>query len=56
MRLSYRLMAGIPVAVDWKQDLMELRSEPERLVRVIAFLEQLIEYLEGLPDEPSVSG
>ena len=55
-QLSYRMMAGVPAAVDWKQDLLELRSEPERLVRVIDFFEQLIEYLESLPDEPSDPG
>ena len=56
MQLSYRMMAGIPAAADWKQELLELRSEPERLVRVIEFFEELIDYLESLPDEPSDSG
>ena len=54
-QLSYRMMAGVPAAVDWKQDLLELRSEPERLVRVIDFFEELIEYLEKLPVEGSDS-
>ena len=56
MQLSYRMMAGIPAAADWKQELLELRSEPERLVRVIGFFEELIEYLESLPNESSDSG
>ncbi len=55
-QLSYRMMAGVPAEVDWKQDLLELRSEPDRLVRVIGFFEQLIEYLESLPDESPQSG
>ncbi len=55
-RLSYRMMAGVPAATDWKQGLLELRSEPERLIRVIGFFEQLIEYLESLPDDSPGSG
>ena len=55
-QLSYRLMAGVPAEVDWKQELLELRSEPDRLDRVIGLFEQLIDYLENLPDQPSASG
>ncbi len=55
-QLSYRMMAGIPAAADWKQELLELRSEPERLVRVIGFFDELIEYLESLPNESSDPG
>ena len=55
-QLSYRMMAGVPAEVDWKQDLLELRSEPDRLLRIIGFFEQLIEYLENLPAESPASG
>ena len=55
-QLSYRMTAGIPAAADWKQELLELRSEPERLVRVIGLFEELIEYLESLPNESSDTG
>lgn len=49
-QLSYRLMAAVPADLAWKQSLLELRSEPERLDRVINYLEKLIEYLEKAPD------
>ena len=55
-QLSYRMMAGVPAALDWKQDLLELRSESERLVRVVNYFEQLIEHLESLPDTLPDSG
>src|SRR5262245_20924709 len=48
--LSYRLMAAVPADLGWKQSLLELRSEPERLDRVIIYFEKLIEYLEKAPD------
>jgi len=49
-QLSYRLMAAVPADLAWKQSLLELRSEPERLDRVITYFEKLIEYLEKNPD------
>jgi Lon protease-like protein len=49
-QLSYRLMAAVPADLAWKQSLLELRSEPERLDRVITYFENLIEYLEKTPD------
>ena len=49
-QLSYRLMAAVPADLGWKQSLLELRSEPERLDRVIIYFEKLIEYLEKAPD------
>jgi Lon protease-like protein len=45
-QLSFRLMAGLPAEVGWKQELLELRSEQERLTRVIRFFEQLLQHLE----------
>jgi Lon protease-like protein len=49
-QLSYRLMAATPADLDWKQNLLELRSEPERLDRVISYLDMLIEYFGKNPD------
>jgi Lon protease-like protein len=46
-QLSFRLMAGIPADLNWKQELLELRSEPERLVRVTRYIEQLLEHIEN---------
>jgi len=51
VQLSYRLMAAVPAELAWKQSLLELRSEPERLDRVIKYIEKLIEYLEKAPDK-----
>ena len=48
-QLSYRLMAAVPADLVWKQTLLELRSEPERLDRVIAYFEKVLEYLEKNP-------
>jgi Lon protease-like protein len=45
-QLSYRLMAAVPADLAWKQNLLELRSEPDRLDRVITYLQELIEYLQ----------
>jgi Lon protease-like protein len=54
-QLSYRLMAAVPADLGWKQSLLELRSEPERLNRVIIYFEKLIEYLDKAPDPLRVS-
>lgn len=56
LQLSFRLMAGLPVDVTWKQDLLELRSERERLTRVIRFFEQLVEHLEQFRKEQPPPG
>ena len=47
-QLSFRMMAGLPADLGWKQELLELRSERERLTRVIRFFEQLLQHLEQL--------
>ena len=56
LQLSFRLMAGLPVDLPWKQDLLELRSERERLTRVVGFFEQLIEHLEQYRKEQPPAG
>ena len=50
-QLSYRMMAGLPADLTWKQNLLELRSERERLIQVVPYLEKFIEYLETAPDQ-----
>jgi Lon protease-like protein len=52
-QLSYRIMAIVPAELAWKQSLLELRSEPERLDQVVSYLEKLIEYLEKSSDRPA---
>jgi ATP-dependent Lon protease len=51
-QLSYRLMAAAPADLDFKQSLLQLRSERERLDRVIQYFEKLIDYLEKSPEGP----
>jgi len=55
-QLSFQIMADLPADLDWKQGLLELRSERERLVRVIRYLRQLVDYLERTPDQPAPAG
>jgi hypothetical protein len=58
--LSFQLMAGLPASLAWKQSLLELPSEGERLARVMGYLQHLIEYLERNrehgPDQPPPTG
>jgi hypothetical protein len=50
-QLSFQIMGGLPADLDWKQSLLELRSERERLVRVVRYLQQVIDQLDGSPDQ-----
>ena len=45
-RLSFQMMSEFPADLEWKQKLLEIRLERERLVRVIDYLERLIDYIE----------
>jgi Lon protease-like protein len=54
-QLSYRLVAGLPAELEWQQNLLELRSEPERLDLVIKYLEELIQKFDT-PDERPGTG
>jgi Lon protease-like protein len=45
-QLSYRMMSGVPADLSWKQSLLELRSERERLVRVMEYFETLLKRIE----------
>ena len=51
MQLSYKMVAGLPASLEWKQSLLELRSERQRLDQVIRYFEQLIKSLQR-PDSP----
>jgi len=51
MQLSYKMVAGLPAGLEWKQSLLELRSERQRLDQVIRYFEQLIKSLQR-PDSP----
>ncbi len=55
-QLSFQIMAALRVDLGWKQSLLELRSERERLVRLIRYLQQLIDYLERTPDQRAPAG
>ena len=44
--LSYRMMGGVPADLSWKQTLLELRSEHERLRQVVDYLEKLLRKIE----------
>lgn len=52
-QLSYHLMDGLPADAEWKQELLELRVERERLVRVVLHLQQLIDYMESDSAKPA---
>jgi Lon protease-like protein len=54
VQLSFQMMAGVPAELRWKQDLLELRSERERLDKVIAYFEELIKTLREDPPGPPV--
>src|SRR3990172_9139142 len=48
-QLSYQIMAELPAELSSKQRLLELRSERDRLDRVIRQLERLLDSLENIP-------
>ena len=45
-QLSYRMMGRLPADLEWKQELLELRSEHDRLGLVVPYFEKLIGFLE----------
>ena len=45
-QMSYRLVAGLPAELDWKQALLEERSERARLTLVIEYFRQMIQRFE----------
>jgi Lon protease-like protein len=47
-QLSFQLMGRLPADLAFKQTLLELRSEPERIARVIPYLEKMTTRLKRL--------
>jgi Lon protease-like protein len=44
--LSFRIAAPLPLDLDFKQQILSLRNEPERLRRVIRVMDQLIAHFD----------
>ena len=55
-QLSFQMMDRLPASPEWKQNLLELRSEHERLTRVVGYLQHLVDYLEHSHEEPTQPG
>jgi hypothetical protein len=45
--LSFRLAASLPLALEFKQQLLSLRNEPERLQQVVHSMNQLIRQIDA---------
>jgi Lon protease-like protein len=52
-QLSFRIMSNLPADLTWKQRLLQLRTERERLGRVVDYLKQFIGYIEENSDRES---
>jgi Lon protease-like protein len=48
-QLSFQIIAALPMSLEWKQSMLELRSERQRLARVVRELEQWVEFLQRAP-------
>ena len=55
-QLSFQIMAELRADLGRKQSLLELRSERERLLRVVSYLQQLIDYMERAPAQRNPAG
>jgi len=54
--LSFRLGGTLPLELDFKQEILALRSESERLARVVRVMEQLIAQLDLVEKARSKAG
>jgi Lon protease-like protein len=54
--LSFRIAAPLPLDLDFKQQILSLRNEPERLHRVIRIIEQLITRFDFVQKARSKAG
>jgi len=57
--LSFRLAASLPLALEFKQRLLSLRNEPERLRQVVRAMEQLkrqVEVVKGAQNKAGGNG
>ena len=50
-QLSFQIASELPPDLTWKQNLLEMRSERERLIRVLRYLRQLIDHVEQAPEQ-----
>ncbi len=54
--LSFRIAAPLPLDLDFKQQILSLRNEPERLRRVIRVMDQLIAHFDLVQKARSKAG
>ena len=54
--LSFRLAASLPLALEFKQRLLSLRNEPERLQQVVHSMDQLIHQLDAVQEARDKAG
>jgi Lon protease-like protein len=54
--LSFRLAAPLPLALEFKQRLLSLRNEPERLQQVVSAMRQLIYQMEVVREARKKAG
>jgi Lon protease-like protein len=54
--LSFRLAAPLPLDLDFKQRLLSLRNEPERLQQVVHAMDQLIRQMEVVQEARKKAG
>jgi Lon protease-like protein len=54
--LSFRLAASLPLALEFKQRLLSLRNEPERLQQVVSAMRQLIYQMEVVQEARKKAG
>ena len=55
-QLSFQIASELPPDLLWKQNLLEMRSERERLIRVRRYLRQLIDHVEKAPEQRAPAG
>jgi Lon protease-like protein len=54
--LSFRLAASLPLALEFKQRLLSLRNEPERLQQVVHSMDQLIHQIDAVQEARDKAG
>jgi Lon protease-like protein len=54
--LSFRLAASLPLALKFKQRLLSLRNEPERLQQVVHSMDQLIHQIDAVQEARDKAG
>jgi Lon protease-like protein len=54
--LSFRLAASLPLALEFKQRLLSLRNEPERLQQVVHSMDQLIHQIDAVQEVRDKAG